>query len=78
MSSLKEAKRRPQRDVTICGGKDRSKRVFTSDGNQIEVNMASRSASEQKVYFLLKYEGICKHYTVYYTFVCLVARKGKY
>lgn len=58
VTDLQEPRRRPRPYVTICGGKDRAKQVFTSDSNEIKIKIETLHGSDdQKVHFLLKYEG---------------------
>ncbi|ELT96967.1 hypothetical protein CAPTEDRAFT_228921 [Capitella teleta] len=55
-ATIKEANRRPMRDTPICGGNERQKKVYTSESNQIRVQMASRGSQDDKFFFMIKYE----------------------
>ena len=44
------------RSVTVCGGQERDKQIFTSTSNSVEVRVLTGASSKSR-FFLLRYEG---------------------
>ena len=49
--------RSPGRSVTVCGGRQRERHVYTSDTNVVELRILHNQAANEPVYFLFRYRG---------------------
>lgn len=47
-----------RKSVTICGGKGRYVDIYTTTGNSLEVRILGKTSQQERVYFLLKYQGM--------------------
>ena len=46
------------RSITVCGGNNRVRHVYTSVTNQIELRILNSKTPHDPLYFLFKYEGM--------------------
>ena len=61
--------------MTICGGEDRKRHVYTTTTNYLEIHLNAQNGEEGEVsYFLLQYEGIISfHYCAAINFAKLAS-----